>query len=259
MKKEAAIIGFIVCLVAGLGVGWLIGATVSAPQTTNLVEQIQSRGYLNVGTSADYPPFEDYNTTSEEYYGFDIDIANLIADELGVELRIQDLDFDSLIGACTSGTIDMIAAAMTDNAQRREQLLPSVHYISVTQVVIVPEGSDLEINELSDLEGYDVGCQAGTVMQQELEDAGLDPVTYARADLLIQALVAGGIDAAYVDGPIYTAYSDTEDLKIIYSTESEDLSLWCRKTTPDLMYVINNVIFDGYQDGTIQELILKWF
>ncbi|TXT56194.1 MAG: Glutamine-binding periplasmic protein [Promethearchaeota archaeon] len=259
MKKEAAIIGFIVCIAAGLGVGWLIGATVSAPQTVDLVDQIKSRGYLNVGTSADYPPFEDYNTTTGEYYGFDIDIAKLIADELGVELQIQDMDFDSLIGACSAGTIDMIAAAMTDTAERREQLLPSVTYVTVTQVVIVKESSTLEIEELSDLQGKAVGCQTGTVMQNELEDAGVTPTTYARADLLIQALVAGDIDAAYVDGPIYTAYADTEDIKVIYSTPSEDLALWCRKSTPDLMYVINGVIFDGYQEGTIQELLLKWF
>ncbi len=258
MEKGPAIIAMVVCLVGGLVIGLVIGmAFFAAP--ASLVDQIKARGYIIVGTSADYPPFEDFDTTTQEYVGFDIDISKLIAAELGVTLQVQDMDFDSLIGACAAGTIDMIAAAMTNTEERRQQLAPSTTYITVSQVVIVKGDSTLAIEELSDLVGYKVGCQTGTVMQDELEAAGVTPTTFPRADVLIQDLVLGNIDAAYVDGPIYTTWAKTEDLKVIYSTASENLALWCRIDTPDLMYYINKVIYDGYDDGTIDDLIVEWF
>ncbi|MFX0208696.1 MAG: transporter substrate-binding domain-containing protein, partial [Candidatus Hodarchaeota archaeon] len=242
------------------GIGLLTGVVFLAPPPpASLLCQIQSRGYILVGTSADYPPFEDYDATTDEFFGFDIDLSQMIADALGVTLEMQDMDFDALIGACAAGTIDMVAAAMTYTAERAAQLAASEVYITVTQVVIVRGDSTLTISDLSDLSGYDVGCQSGTVMQDELEDAGLTPTTFPRADVLIQSLVVGDIDAAYVDGPIFDTWSKTEDLKVIYSTDSEPLVLWCPIGEPELLAMIDKVILDAFEDGTMDDLYIEWF
>ena len=263
MKREIGILGMIICIALGFAAGWFIPGLFVEPTPTPLIDQIQDRGYIIVGTSADYPPFENKTYPGGVIVGFDIDVSQMIADELGVTLQMQDIGFDSLIGACRAGTIDMIAAAMTYNPERAAQLAASITYISVSQVVIVKNDSvdfTTPITDLSDLVGYDVGCQSGTVMQDELEAVtGINVFTYASADVLIQDLNAGGIDAAYVDGPIFTAWEGTYVLKIIYSSEEEPLALWTKHGEPALLYEINKAIFDSYQDGSMHALINEWF
>ena len=263
MKREIGILGMIICIAIGFSVGWFVPGLFTEPTPTPLITTIQDRGYIIVGTSADYPPFENKTYPGGVIIGFDIDVSQMIADELGVTLQMQDIGFDSLIGACRAGTVDMIAAAMTYNTERATQLAASVTYISVRQVVIVKNSSvdfPAPITNLTALIGYDVGCQSGTVMQDELEAiSGINVFTYASADILIQDLNAGGIDGAYVDGPIFNAWEGTYDLREIYTSAEEPLALWTRHGEPALLYEINKVIFDSYQDGRMYTLINKWF
>jgi polar amino acid transport system substrate-binding protein len=195
--------------------------------------------------------------------GFDIDVTEMIADAMNVTVEWRDIPFDSLIGACTSGQIDMIAAAMTYDEDRAKVLAPSNTYITVSQAVIVKESSILTIESLDNLTAYTVGVQSGTVMQTELEalgmTAGVDLILFSRADLLMADLDVGGVDAAYVDEPIFTAFNETYALKVIFSTPSEPLALWTRHGEPGLLYEINAAIFDGYQSGWIFPIITKWF
>ncbi|NVM36969.1 MAG: transporter substrate-binding domain-containing protein [Candidatus Lokiarchaeota archaeon] len=260
MKREIAVIGMIACIAVGLVIGFFIPGLLAPTEGKPLLNKIKDRGYFIVGTSADYPPFENVSYPSAEIVGFDIDIAEMIADEIGVNLEMTDIGFDSLIGACRAGTIDMIAAAMTYTTDREKQLAASVTYITVRQVVVVKSDSVLtDIDELEDLIGQDVGCQGGTVMEEELVNATITPTAYDRVDLLLQDLYLGAIDAAYIDGPIFDAYQVLFDLKIIFSSDPEPLSLWCRKYEPELMHVINEVILEAFQDGTMLELWDKWF
>jgi len=267
MKREFAVLGIVTALLVGLGGGFLGGWFVPPPITTqedaSLLSQIKLRGTLKVGTSADYPPFENYNFTLDLIEGFDVDVTEMIGDGIGVTVEWSDIPFDSLIGACLSGEIDMIAAAMTYNEQRAQQLAPSSTYITVSQAVVVKQSSILTITHLDNLTSYTVGVQSGTVMQDELValgmTVGVDLITFARADLLMADLDIGGVDAVYVDEPIFTAFNQTYALKVIFSTPSEPLALWTRLGEPELLYEINNVILDGYNSGWIYTAITKWF
>ncbi len=263
MKREYAVLGMVILFIVGGLIGWLIpGLFTTSPTQTPLLDQIQSRGYINVGTSADYPPFENKTYPGGVIVGFDIDLSQMIADEIGVDLQMVDMDFDSLIGGCQAGTIDMIAAAMTYTTERAKQIDPSITYITSRSVVIVKNSSLLTITSLDNLTDYTIGVQSGTVMQQELEDLGMtypDLVAYPRATDLMENLDLGTVDAVYVDGPIFTAYSATYAIKIIYSSEPDPLALWVRHGQPTLLYQINKVIFDSYQDGSMVTLINKWF
>jgi len=264
MKREFAVLGIVIALGIGLLGGWFIPAPfiVDGQEGPSLISTIKLRGTFNVGTSADYPPFENFTYPfTGAIEGFDVDVAQLIAEDLGVTLNMVHLDFGNLISACSAGTIDMIAAAMTYNEERAASLAASVTYISVSQVVIVKETSILTtISSLDELGLLTVGCQTGTVMQDDLTAVGNITVNaYPSAVVLMTNLINDNIDAAYVDEPVFASYNRTEDLRIIFSTGSEPLALWTRYGEPELLYVMNNAILNAYLDDTMFTLFTKWF
>ncbi|MBY9003241.1 MAG: amino acid ABC transporter substrate-binding protein [Candidatus Lokiarchaeota archaeon] len=262
MKREFAVLGIVIALGLGLLGGWFIPSPLTTPEQASLVSVIQTRGTLNVGTSADWPPFENFTYPfTGAIEGFDVDVSQLVADDLGVTLNMVHMDFGNLISACAVGTIDMIAAAMNYNEERAASLAPSSTYISVSQVVIVKETSLLTtISHLGALGGLTVGCQTGTVMQDELIDLGNVTVSaYPSAVVLMTNLINDNIDAAYVDEPVFTSYNRTEGLRIIFTTGSEPISLWTRYGEPEFLYFIDNAILDAYKDETIYDLFDTWF
>jgi ABC-type amino acid transport substrate-binding protein len=262
LKREFVVGGIIAGLVVGFLCGWLIPPLFTAPAGKPLIDQIRARGELIVGTSADYPPFENFSWPyTGEIIGFDVNVSQLVADELGVDLHMVHMDFKNLVSACRAGTIDMIAAAMTYTEERAESLAPSITYITSSQVVIVKETSPLTtITNLTELIGHTIGAQTGTVMYDELDDiSGITLVGYPSALTLITNLLADNVEAVYVDEPIFTYYNRTEDLRIIYSTGSEPFSLWCKLGEGALIWTINQVIYNAYEDGTMYTLIDDWF
>ncbi|TRO56109.1 amino acid ABC transporter substrate-binding protein [Candidatus Bathyarchaeota archaeon] len=262
--RGIAAIALIIGIVVGFSIGWFAPALLPPAPAPSLVAQIQARGSLYVGTSSDWPPFEIYNTTTDQYEGFDIDLCEMIAAHLGVTVTWFDMDFDALPAACIAGTIDMIAAAMFVTPERAEQLAHSVPYIRTNQVVVVKGNSTLTITDLEDLEGYTVGVQSGTVEDLDLTDlvdagVGINLVRYARADIMLADLEAGGLDATYVDEPVFTVYSGIYFLKTIYTYPAPPTALFCRWENPDLLQEINIVILNAFADGTMDALIAQWF
>ncbi|UCE09342.1 MAG: amino acid ABC transporter substrate-binding protein [Candidatus Thorarchaeota archaeon] len=262
-SRQTVLVYLVIGLIIGFGIGFFTPGLIQ-PGEVNLVPSIQARGTLIVGTEAGYPPFEMYNTTTAEYYGFDIDIAQLIADELGVDLVIQDMPFDSLIAACKAGNVDMLAAAMDLSAERARELAFSDPYLQTNQVMVVNGSSTLEIDELADLAGYEVGAQTGTVQAADIQaaiDAGAAIVlsTYASVAQMFIDLDSGGLDAVFVDEPVYEVYAELYTLRTIYTVRAAPMVLYCRYENPDLLAVINDVLGDAFADGTMANLVDTWF
>ncbi len=264
MKREIAVVGMVVCIAVGLLIGWFVPALfVPAPGST-LVQQIQTRGELIVGTDAPWPPFELYNTTTSAWEGFDIDLSQMVADELGVDLVMTNIAFDDLIGACKAGTVDMIAAAMMVRHARALELAHSVTYIRVNEVIVVKGNSTLTITSLNELNTTVVGCQAGTTQYDALTDIdglteGVNLLVYPKADTLMLNLDNGVIDAAFVDEPVVSVWAKVYSLKIIFTVPAEPMAMWCRWEEPELMMTINKVILEAYRDGVMDDLYTKWF
>ena len=264
MKREFGVLGIVIALGLGLLFGWFIPSPFVVPEGPSLVEQIQTRGELIVGTSADYPPFENFTFPyTGEIEGFDVDLCQLIADALGVDLKMTHLEFGSLISACASGQIDMIAAAMTYNEERARSLAASITYITVSQVVVVKDASPLTtITNLTYFEDkpIDIGVQTGTVMHDELLAlTNVSIVASPNAVTVMTNLISDVVDCVYIDEPIFTSYNRTEDLRIIYSTGSEPFALWTRYGEPELLYTMNDVILNAFLDGTMYTLYETWF
>ncbi len=255
----------VVGLLIGLGIGLVVPPLIQPPaQTMGIVDQIVRDGKIIIGTSSGWPPFEMYNSSSGEFYGFDIDLCEMIAQYLNVTIEWKDLEFGVLIDSLKGGSIHMIAAAMFITPERLEQVAFSVPYIRTNEIVVVKSGSALTINNLTDLEGHTVGVQTGTAEDYELQDLvdrGYNIIIQRFTDpaVLFSALNAGTIDAAYVDEPVFDLYSSLYSLKIIYTVPAPPIGLAVRQSDTDLLLVVNTVISRAYASGDLDALVAKWF
>ena len=168
---------------------------------------------LVMATNAEFPPYEYHE--GDEVVGIDVDIASAIAEELGMELKVEDMAFDSIIPAVTSGKADIGAAGMTVTPDREESVAFTDTYAHATQVLIVKEGS--EIAGPDDLVGKTIGVQLGTtgdLYATDIEDATVEQ--YNKGFEAVQALTQDKIDAVVIDGqPAKEFVADAEGLKIL--------------------------------------------
>ncbi len=252
-------------LIIGLIIGFAVGYFTPTLIASDDYDVITARGTIRVGTNSGWPPFEMFNTTTNQLEGFDIDLAELVADYLNVTVEWLDMDFDALIGACQAGTIDMVASATFITAARCEVLQPLCWYIRTNEVIVVLANSTLDvgdITDLSDLVGLDVGVQTATVEDEELSAiTGMETTLhrYPVVETMFQALGSGALDAVYVDEPIVGLYSTVYSLKIIFTVTAPPTAFYIRYGSDRLSAAINSAIAEGFADGTVDALIAKWF
>ena len=255
-RNTMAIAFLIIGLVIGFGIGIFI--PFGGPPVDNSLQTVQNRGTLIVGTSADYPPFESLNATND-VVGFDADLMEYVADNMGVTLVWQNMEFDSLVGACTAGTIDVIAAAMFITEERAAVLQHSIPYLQTQMSVVVMNDSALAISSLEDLVGSTVGVQTGTVEDDTISEiAGVTVSRFATADLMFAALDVGTVDAIFLDTPVVDAYAGTYDIKTILQLAAELTVLYVGRNADSLLIAINAAISAALQDGTIDGLVHEW-
>ncbi len=257
---QVRLITFLVIgIIVGFGVGYLTPTLVAPADDYDV---IMARGTIVVGTNTNWPPFEMYNTTTDTLEGFDIDLANLVADYLGVTTEWVDMDFDNLVGACQQGSIDMIASATFITAARLDVLQSLTWYIRTNEVVVTMDNSTLTITDLEDLVGQNVGVQTGTVEDEELSAiTGMEATLtrYPVVETMFQALEAGTLDAIYVDEPILDLYSQTFDVKTIFTVLAPPTAFYIRYGSDRLAGACNAAIAEGFADGSVDALIAKWF
>ncbi|MER2064537.1 MAG: transporter substrate-binding domain-containing protein, partial [Alkalibacterium sp.] len=182
---------------------FLTSEVVSAENGAAL-ERVQEEGVLVVGTSADFPPFEFYAEVDGErqVVGMDMMIAQKIADDLGVELEIQDIGFDSLLPALEARNVDVVIAGMTPTEERRKSVDFSEIYFKTFQNVMVRAEDEDVYTSLESLKGLPIGVQTGSLQEglaEQIEDARLMSLTDLN-DLLL-ALKTNRIEAIVMQGP----------------------------------------------------------
>jgi polar amino acid transport system substrate-binding protein len=262
MENQGMIAGaLIIGLVIGLGVGFVLPGVLPAP---DLLTTIQARGTIIVGTSSGFYPFEMVNTTDNSFYGFDIELAEYVANELGVTVQWEDMDFGLLVPACTGGSIDMIAAATFITPERNDELLPSVWYLRANMVIIVKNGSALTVDDYSDLDGLDVGVQDSTAEHFELldhNDAGgtVDIHEYPYLETMFADLNSTLLDAIYIDEPVLGQYNLLYDLDTIYTVLAPPMAFYTAYGNPLFYKAVNNAMAKAFESGFMDTLILKYF
>ena len=219
---------------------------------------------LVMATNATFPPYEYVD--GDEYKGIDIEISQAIADAMGKKLVVDDIDFDSIIPAITTGKADMSLAGMTVTDERKESVDFSDSYATGVQVIIVPEDSD--ITGPDDLANDKmIGVQQGTTGHIYCSDTpenggfGEDHVTaYPNGASAVQALLTGKVDAVVIDNePAKAFVAENPGLKIL-DTEyvTEDYAIAVQKGNTELLNQINEILAQLKADGTLQSIIDKY-
>lgn len=215
-------------------------------------------GVLVMGTNATFPPYEYYD--GDEIVGIDQEIAAAVAEKLGLELEIKDMDFGSIVTAVQTDKVDIGLAGMTVTEERLENVDFSDSYATGVQVIIVPEDSD--IASADDLEGKQIGVQENTTGHIYCsDDYGEDHVTaYTAGANAIEALKIGKVDCVVIDNePAKAFVAVNEGLKIL-ETEyiTEDYAAAVSKDNPELLEAVNGALAELKADGTLQEIIDKY-
>lgn len=229
----------------------------SATGETPTLDAIKEKGVFTLMTATGFPPFE-YLGADGQPAGVDIDVGQMIADELGVEYEVLDMDFNLLVEALKSGKGDMIGAAMTVTAERAEQVDFTDTYATAGQVLLLP--ADSEITDVEQLKSgeYTVTVQAtttGDIYAQE--ELGLtDLLQFKNAVECASALASGKADAAVLDNVAAASLVKTYDgqLKMLEEmVTQEDYALAVAKGHEDLVELANKVIAEN-KDAIAQSM-----
>ena len=215
-------------------------------------------GKLTMATNATFPPYE-MTTDSGEIEGIDVDTAKAIAEKLGLELQIDDMDFDAALLSVQQGKADIVMAGVTVTDERKAVMDFSDSYATGIQSIIVPEGSD--ITSPDDLAGKKIGTQRGTTGYIYCsDDFGDDAVVaYDSGLTAVQALNNGQVDAVVIDNAPATEYvAANPGLKVLdTSYAEEDYAIGMAKGSA-LEDAVNAALEELKADGTLQSIVDKY-
>lgn len=212
---------------------------------------------LTMATNAEFPPFEYLE--GEEIVGADVDLAKAIAEKLGRELEITNIDFDAALTGAATGKYDVAVAGITANDERRKNMNFSNDYYTASQAIIVT--ADSEIAAAADLEGKKVSCQEGTTGEQYLLDNGYEIQSYKTGAEAVSALTAGKVDAVVIDNAVAVALSDKQEGKTVVLDEAltkEAYAIALKKGNDELTAEINKALDELKAEGVLKEIFAKY-
>lgn len=215
-------------------------------------------GKLTMSTNAQFPPYEMV-ADDGSFEGIDIEVADAIAKKLGLELQVDDMDFDAALLAAQNGKSDMVMAGVTVNEERQAVMDFSDSYAKGVQVVIVPEDSDIQ--SIDDMDGKMIGTQRGTTGYIYCtDDFGEDAVVaYDSGLTAVQALNNGQVDAVVIDNaPAQEFVAANPGLKVLdTSYAEEDYAIGMAKGSA-LEDAVNKALEELKADGTLQAIVDKY-
>lgn len=232
------------------------------------LEDIKEDGKIIMATSADFPPFEwtIMEDGEPQIVGIDAELAQKIADKIGVELEIQDTSFESLVTQVQSGRADFVAAGMSYNPERENVVnFSDIYYETTTSFVINNENVDnFKVQE--DFNSAKIGVQKGTIQEELAKDTFPDAkiVSMNKNGDLVEALKTGRIDGVMMDTIVVSEFvAQNED--IIQPVEGLEIKLGddgfamiTNKANEDLLAVINEVLNETIESGEMDEIIQKY-
>ncbi len=249
MKKLVKILSIVLALVIVIGCFAACG---------DKEEPKEEKKVLTMATNAEFPPYEYYD--GDKIVGIDAEVAALIAEKLGMELKIEDVAFDSIIPGVQAGKYDMGMAGMTVTEDRLKDVNFSESYAKGVQVVIVKDGGT--IASLDDVAGKKIGVQTNTTGDIYASgDFGEENVVkYENGALAVEALKSGKVDCVIIDNEPAKAYvAANEGLKIL-ETEyvEEDYAICFAKENTELQEKVNAALKELIADGSVKNVVDKY-
>ena len=234
----------LVCTLAGCGAK---GKTLA---------EVKEAGKLTVATSPDFPPFESLE--GNKVVGIEVDILELIAKELGVELEIIQMDFDSVLLGVQAAKYDCGMSGITASEDRKQNMLFTTPYYNAAQVIVVKEGS--AITGKADLTGKKVSVQTGTTAESGCQDEGIAVQAFnANADAKA-ALTTGKVDAWIVDNLTAIQMVEDGDGLVILSEKmtEEPYAFAFAFGSEDLVAEIDKALKTLIDNGTVESIFAKY-
>ena len=239
--------------------------TGDAAGTSDVAFTTVEEGKLIMSTNAAFPPYE-MTAADGSFEGIDVEVAQAIADKLGLELQIDNMGFDPALLAVQQGKSDIVMAGVTVTEDRLAVMDFSDSYATGVQVIIVKEGSDIEtVDDLANAEM--IGTQMGTTGYIYCSDTpenggyGEDHVTpFDDGSAAVQALLNDQVDAVVIDNAPAQEYVKANPGLKILETEyvTEDYAIGVAKGNTALLEAVNGALNELISDGTVQAIVDKY-
>ena len=217
-------------------------------------------GKLVMATNATFPPYEYYDA-DKQIVGIDVEVAGLIAEKLGLELEVSDMEFDSIIAAVKQGKADIGMAGITITEERKKNVAFSDTYTKATQMIIVQEGS--AIASPDDLKDVKVGVQTGTtgdLYVSDLSEDGVEVMQFSKGIDAVIALTQGKVDAVVIDGePAKVFVEGNEGLVLLDEAfTEEEYAIAVAPENEELLEQINTALAELEESGELQAVVDKY-
>ena len=217
---------------------------------------------IKFGTNAEFPPFEFISAEGviDEYDGIDMALAKDIGEQTGKEIKIENMEFDSLLIALSNGQIDAVISGMTITEERAKSVDFSIPYYEATQVMIVPKDSD--ITNAADMADKKICVIQGYTGELCVQELGFEYEAFKKGTEAILELNNGKCDVVVLDSATAQKYvKDNPELKIVSDSEAfeaEQYGIAVKKGNKKLLDEINKAIEARLKDGTISEWSAKY-
>lgn len=228
----------------------------------SVLERVEKDGVLRVGFEGTYPPF-NFQDDNGDFIGFDVDISKEIAERLGVELEYVTSIWSGLIGGLNADKFDIIIAQMTVTEERAESVDFTDPYVTTGTVIITHEDND-DITTVEDLNGKDVGASAGSTFAafaETIEGANVK-IYDSEFSTYVNDVVNERLDAIINDSLVmgFNIVESGHPIKIASELLSKDTNAMAvKKGNEDFIEKVNEAIADMKEDGTYNEIFIKWF
>lgn len=220
---------------------------------------------LTIGLSADFPPYEFHimnDKGEDEIVGFDVEIAKEIAKDMGAELVIKDMLFDSLLNELNSGRVDLVISGLSPTPERAERIDMSQIYYKAEQAIVTRAEDKDKYATMESLEGAKIGVQKGSIQEdiaKGIPNAQLTSLNKI-SDIIMQ-LDTNRVDAAVIEGPVAEAFVKKvegiviTDAKVV--TEDEGYVIGVKKGNKDLLDQVNTTLDRLIKDGSVDKFVAE--
>lgn len=220
---------------------------------------------LTVGMSADFPPYEFHikdENGQDQIVGFDVEIAKEIAKDLGAELEIKDMRFDSLLNELDSGRIDLVISGLSPKPERAKQIdFSKIYYKAEQSIVSLAENKD-KYATMESLAGLKIGVQTSSIQEDMAKEIpGAKLTSLAKITDIIMQLKSGRVDVAILEGPVAESFvKNVEGLAITDAkavTEDEGYVIGIKKGDKEMVDKVNATLDRLMQDGSIDKFVAE--
>jgi len=217
---------------------------------------------LTLGTSADFPPYEFHKVVDgkDTIVGFDIDIAKDIAADMGAELVIKDLPFDSLLNELSSGRIDMVISGLSPTEERRKAVDLSDVYYKAEQAVVVREADKDKFATIDTLKGAKIGVQTGSIQEDIAKGIeGAQLTSLGKISEIVLQLQSNRVDASIMEGPVAKSFVKNVPGLVISDAkpevEDDGYVIGIKKGNADLLGQVNKTLTRLNSEGKIEAYV----